>query len=212
MHFTDRYAAGRILAPLLSKHQGQKNLIVLGLPRGGIPVAYEVALALKAPLDVLVVRKIGLPQFPEFAIGAIASGGVEILSKEIPHRKKILPKTVREVLERERETLSRQEQRFGGRRPLPCLKKQTVILVDDGLATGYTMEAAVAAVRKHEAGTVVVAVPVGSFDACQKLKSLADEVVCGYVPGNFEAVGNWYDDFRQTTDDEVELLLRKKNS
>jgi putative phosphoribosyl transferase len=203
--YKDRSHAGRVLAAQLSNYRGAPDLLVLGLPRGGVPVAHEVALALAAPLDVFIVRKLGYPGHPEFAMGAIASGGVRVM--------KVLPgmrpsdQAISEVVADEMEELRRREVLYRGRRPPPAIRGRTVIVVDDGLATGATMEAAVQALRRHEPRQVCVAVPVGASDSCETLAALADQVVCPAQPEPFRAVSLWYRDFPQTSDDEVRRLL-----
>jgi putative phosphoribosyl transferase len=184
-------------------------VVVLGLPRGGVPVAYEVALELRAPLDVFLVRKLGVPGHPELAMGAIASGGVRVLNDEVLHWYGIPEPVIDEVAREEQRELERREQTYrDGRTPLP-LRDRIVLLIDDGLATGSTMRAAVQAVRTHSPTRVVVAVPVGAAEACHELAEVADEIVCARTPPNFKAVGQWYLDFSQTTDEEVRDLLRE---
>ena len=203
--YKDRTHAGRALASHLSGYRGAPGLLVLGLPRGGVPIAHEVALALGAPLDVFIVRKLGYPGHPEFAMGAIASGGVRVM--------KVLPgmrpsdQAIEEVVADEMEELRRREVLYRGTRPAPAIRGRTVIVVDDGLATGATMEAAVQALRRHEPRHVCVAVPVGARDSCESLAMLADRVVCPAQPEPFRAVSLWYRDFPQTSDDEVRRLL-----
>ena len=206
MIYRDRKHAGEMLASALSGHGG-KDTIVLGLPRGGVPVACEVARALKAPLDVFVVRKLGLPWQPELAMGAIATGGVLVRNDDVL-RTLLDPETVLENVRRaEQKVLEERERRYRGGRPAPELAGRKVIVVDDGLATGASMKAAVQALRKVGAGKVVVAVPVGPPDTCEELRQLADDVVCLQAPRMFSAVGQWYDDFGQTTDEEVTRIL-----
>ena len=208
MRYRDRREAGRILGERLAALAGQPDLLVLGLPRGGVPVAWEVARRLGAPLDVFVVRKLGFPGHEELAMGAIASGGVRVLNPEVVaygvSREAIERATAREQVE-----LERRERLFrGDRRPLPVAGR-TVVLVDDGLATGSTMRAAVRALRQQEARRIVVAVPVSARSTCAEMEEEADEVVCAATPQPFHAVGLWYDDFSQTTDDEVRELLEQ---
>ena len=207
MRFHNRTDAGRELAARLTVFAGRSDVIVLGLPRGGIPVAREVATRLKAPLDVWIVRKLGVPGHPEVAMGAIASGGIEVLSTDLIRDLGVPPALVEQVAVKERLELERRDALYrGGRRP-PVVRDRTVILVDDGLATGSTMQAAVAALRQHAPARIVVAVPVGSQQACEQLRRLVDEVVCVSTPDPFDAVGLWYDEFSQTTDEEVTRLL-----
>jgi erythromycin esterase-like protein/predicted phosphoribosyltransferase len=207
MRFHDRTDAGRQLAGRLTAFAGRSDVIVLGLPRGGVPVAHEVAVRLKAPLDVCLVRKLGVPGHPEFAMGAIASGGIEILSTDVIRDLGIPPALVQQVAVRERLELERRDVLYrAGRRPA-AVRDRTVILVDDGLATGSTMQAAVLALRQQAPARIVVAVPVGSRQACEQLRRLVDEVVCASTPEPFDAVGLWYEEFSQTSDEEVTRLL-----
>jgi predicted phosphoribosyltransferase len=206
--FADRHEAGKELAARLLTYQGQHDVTVLALPRGGVPVAFEIAEALGAPLDVFVVRKIGMPGHAEFAIGAIASGGVRVLSEDVVRAYGVPHAAIEAVVTRERAELERREREYRGDRPPLALRDRTVILVDDGLATGSTMRAAVQAVRAMGPRRIVVAVPVGAPDTCAELTHTADEVVCARTPEPFSAVGLWYVDFSQTTDAEVHALLR----
>ena len=207
--FPNRTEAGRLLAEKLVKYAGRNDVIVLGLPRGGVPVAFEVAQRLGAPLDVFIVRKLGVPGFEELAAGAIASGGVRVLNEDvtraIPHADEMIEAvTVRETAE-----LERREQIYREGRPSPELRDRVVILVDDGLATGATMRAAVKALRQQGAAKIVVAVPVGPPDTCRELAEEADETICLNAPVFFQAVGQYYEDFSQTSDDEVRELLAR---
>lgn len=205
--FADRMEAGRELAKLLTTYAGQRDVIVLALPRGGVPVAFEVARALGAPLDVFLVRKLGAPGQEELAMGAIASGDVVVMNDDVVNGLKISDEVVQREVTSERHELARREAIYrGGRRPLDVCGK-TVILVDDGLATGSTMRAAVAAVRRQEPARIVVAVPIGARSTCDEVKKVADECICAITPDHFRAVGLWYDDFEQTDDDEVCSLL-----
>lgn len=181
---------------------------VLGLARGGVPVAAEVALALRVPLDVFIIRKLGMPGQRELAMGAIASGGVRVLNREVVARLVEAERIVEEVAAAERQELERREAEYRGSRPAPDLRGKVVVLVDDGLATGATMRAAVQALRQKEAARIIVAVPVGSPSACAKVAAEADAVLCLTSPEDFEAVGQFYDNFAQTTDEEVRELLR----
>lgn len=205
--YADRRAAGRALASALATYRDTPGLVVLALPRGGVPVAYEVAQALQAPLDVLVVRKLGLPFQPEVAMGAIASGGAVVFNREVLDIAGVMQAEIDTVLQREHAELQRREQAYRGSRPPLQLEGRTVLLVDDGLATGATMEAAVQALRSLQPARLVVAVPVAAADAAARLQALADEVVCPLLPEHFRAVGLWYRDFSQTSDDEVLALL-----
>jgi erythromycin esterase-like protein/predicted phosphoribosyltransferase len=207
--FRDRSHAGRLLAEQLRTYAGREDVVVLGLPRGGVPVAFEIARALEAPLDVFVVRKLGVPGHEELALGAIATGGTRVLNRPVIESLAIPPEWIEAVDAREMRELERREQVYRGARPPPDLFGRTVILVDDGLATGSTMWAAVRAARNAGAARVVVAVPVADPDVCAALREEADEVVCLRTPRPLHAVGVWYDDFSQTTDDEVRELLER---
>lgn len=206
--FRDRRDAGRVLARLLDHFRGQPEVIVLGLPRGGVPVAYEVATALGVPLDVFVVRKLGVPGHDELAMGAIAGGGVLVVNDDVVRGLGIRPEAIREVADREGRELVRREQAYREGRPAPTLADRTVVLVDDGLATGASMRAAVSALREHDPARIVVAVPVSPKSTCGEIEALVDEVVCAITPARFGAVGKAYRSFAQTSDDEVRDLLR----
>lgn len=203
--FRDRHHAGRVLAQRLEHYRGHPDLLVLALPRGGVAVGFEVAHALRAPLDVFVVRKLGFPGHEEFAMGAIASGGVRVMN-DMPGMS-VPPEQLAAVVTREQDELVRRERLYRGNRPAVSLRGRTVIVVDDGLATGSTMRAAVTAIRQQHPARLVVAVPVGAEDTCLQLGREADEVVCAEMPYPFRAVGLWYRDFPQATDDEVHELL-----
>ena len=207
--FHDRRDAGRLLAAELGDYRDRDDLLVLGLPRGGVPVAYEVARALQAPLDVFVVRKLGAPGHEELAMGAIASGGARVLNRRVVEAYRLSEQDVQRVADREGVELARREQAYRGERPPLPIEGRTVILVDDGLATGATMRAAVVALREHGAERVVAAVPVSSADTCAQLADLVDEIVCARTPEPFVAVGVWYEDFSATSDDEVRQLLKE---
>ena len=201
-----------MLAAQLGHLAGVAGLIVLALPRGGVPVASEVARALGAPLDVLLVRKLGVPQQPELAMGAIAAGGVRVLHQAVVDALGITPDVIDAVAAREGAELARREQAYRSGRPPLEIAGRTVVVVDDGLATGSTMRAAVAALRALQATRIVVAVPVGARETCRELAGEADEVVCVEAPALFQAVGQWYDDFSPTTDDEIRALLSPKEN
>ena len=205
--FRDRVDAGQVLALELRAYGGRSDVVVLGLPRGGVPVAGEVAAALGATLDVFVVRKLGVPGHPELAMGAIAPGGVRVLNPTVVDSLAIPASVVDEVATEEAVELERRQRLYRGDRPFPKLVDQVVIVVDDGLATGATMRAAVAALRVHRPRRLVVAVPVGARSTCRDLGEEADEVVCARTPALFQAVGQWYRDFSPTTDDEIRRLL-----
>ena len=207
--FRDRRHAGRVLAQVLAGYANRSDVIVLALPRGGVPVAYEVAKALHAPLDVFVVRKLGVPGHEEYAMGAIASGGVRVLNDEVVRRLGIPAAAVDAVARYEQGEVERRERLYRAGRPPPDVRGRTVILVDDGLATGSTMLAAVRAVRAQQPARIVVAVPTAAAETCAQLRSEADEVVCATTPEPFRAVGMWYDDFSQTSDEEVRELLAR---
>jgi len=207
--FQDRRDAGRLLAADLADYATRPDVRVLALPRGGVPVAFEVARELDAPLDVFVVRKLGVPWHEEYAMGAIASGGVVLLNEEVVRAAGVSDADVARVLQAEREELERRERRYRGNRPPPDVAGNTVILVDDGLATGSTMLAAVAALRQEHPARIVVAVPVAAPETCDALRKVADEVVCSTTPEPFLAVGLWYADFSQTSDEEVHELLEQ---
>ena len=205
--FSDRREAGRVLAEELAEYRGKDGLLVLGLARGGVPVGWEVAAALHAPLDVFLVRKLGVPQWSELAMGALASGGGVVMNDNVLCSLRISDEQVREVIDRETAELTRREQAYRGGRPVTDPRGKTVILVDDGIATGASMLAAVRALRAAGPEAVIVAVPVGPPSACQQLAQEADAVVCATMPPDFEAVGQVFGDFHQVTDDEVRELL-----
>src|ERR1700730_962947 len=205
--FRDRREAGRLLAAKLAAYANRPDVIVLALPRGGVPVAYEVARALGAPLDVFVVRKLGVPGYEELAMGAVATGGARVLNEKIVRDLRIADYVIDRVEAEEREELARRERAYRGGRPPLDVHGRTVILVDDGLATGATMRAAVKALRQREPARIIVAVPTASPETCEELRAEVDEVVCAITPEPFHAVGYWYEDFTQTTDQEVRELL-----
>ena len=207
MYFRDRREAGRQLAQHLAAYANRPDVLVLALPRGGVPVAYEVARALHAPLDVFLVRKLGLPGHEEYAMGAVASGGVRVLNPEVVAQLHLPDEVIDIVTRRELQEIERRERAYRGDRPFPDVRGKTVILVDDGLATGSTMRAAAEALRQQGPARLVVAVPAGSPETCDEFRDEVDEVVCAITPEPFYAVGLWYDDFSQTTDDEVRDLL-----
>jgi putative phosphoribosyl transferase len=207
--FRDRIEAGRLLARRLMAYAGRADVVVLGLPRGGVPVAFEVARALEAPLDVCVVRKLGVPGRDELAMGAIASGGAWVLNEDVIEALSIPGRMIKEVAERESRELKRRERTYRGDRPVIDVHGQTVILVDDGIATGSTMRAAAAALRRLGPARLVVAVPTAAPSARAQIAHEVDEVVCLSEPDPFYAVGVWYDNFSQTTDDQVRDLLEQ---
>jgi predicted phosphoribosyltransferase len=205
--FRDRRAAGRRLAAALGRYAGRPDVVVLALPRGGVPVAHEVARALGAPLDVFVVRKLGVPGQEELAMGALATPGVRVLNEPVVRGLGIPLHVIDAVARQEEAELARRERLYRGDRPPLDVRGHTVILVDDGLATGATMHAAVRALRQRQPARIVVAVPTAAAEACEALETEADDVVCAVTPEPFYSVGLWYDDFEQTTDDEVRALL-----
>lgn len=207
--YEDRREAGAELATRLGHFRGRNDVVVLALPRGGVPVGAEVARALDAPLDIFLVRKLGLPGHPELAMGAIASGGVRVLNHDVVSWYRI-PETVIDQAAREEQIeLERRERAYRDGRTPAELQDRVVLLIDDGLATGSTMKAAVQAVRARRPARIVVAVPVGSPDTCREFAGIADEIICVRTPEHFSAVGQWYLDFSQTTDDEVRTLLQR---
>ncbi len=207
--FANRTEAGRFLAEKLGKYDGRNDVIVLGLPRGGVPVAFEVAKRLHAPLDVFIVRKLGVPGFEELAAGAIASGGVRVLNEDVMRAIPHAHETIEVVIAREKTELQRREELYRQGHDAPEVRDRTIILVDDGLATGATMRAAVTALRQSGAARIVVAVPVGPWDTCAEIKAMADETICLNAPKFFQAVGQHYEDFSQTSDAEVRELLAR---
>jgi putative phosphoribosyl transferase len=209
--FRERRHAGEILARGLLSYVGRRDVLVLGLPRGGVPVAYEVARALNAPLDVFIVRKLGAPGQPELAIGAIASGGVRVLNTEIVRMLGISNYEIEQLTAQEREELDRRERMYRGELSAMDVADKIIIVVDDGLATGSTMRAAAAALRSAKPAKIVVAVPVAARVTCDVVQADVDEVVCAATPEPFFAVGQWYEQFTQTTDDEVRELLTAAN-
>jgi predicted phosphoribosyltransferase len=207
--FEDRAHAGRALAETLLGYRAEPKAIVLGLPRGGVPVAFEVAERLLLPLDVFIVRKLGYPGHEEYAMGAIASGGVRVLNPDLADQVEAAPDMLAEATERELAELTRRERLYRGARPPLKLRGKTTLLIDDGLATGSSMRAAIAAVRLHAPARIVVGVPVASPETRQLLSHEVDEMVCAITPEHFSSVGHWYRDFDQTSDREVELLLAR---
>ncbi|HEY7504990.1 MAG TPA: phosphoribosyltransferase [Gemmatimonadales bacterium] len=207
--FPDRYEAGRRLAEKLGDFAGRDDVLVVALPRGGVPVGYEVARALGAPLDLMQVRKLGVPGHEELAMGAIASGGVRILSESVVEALRIPERVIATVAAAEAQELERRERIYREGRLFPDVRGRTVILVDDGLATGSTMRAAAAALRSLGAARLIAAVPVAPRESCDAMREVVDDMVCARVPEHFIAVGEWYEDFSQTSDEEVAELLRR---
>lgn len=209
MIYSDRREAGRVLASKLTKYNDHPDVIVLALPRGGVPVAYEVARALNAPLDIFLVRKLGVPGHEELAMGAIATGGVRVINDEVFEYLRIPDSVIDAITAEELTELRRRERAYRGDRPEPDVKGKTVILVDDGLATGSTIRAAAQALRLQGPDKIVVAVPVSAPQTCDEYRMGVDEIVCAVTPEPFLGVGRWYDDFSQTTDEEVHELLER---
>jgi putative phosphoribosyl transferase len=209
--YADRRDGGRKLAQQFAAYADQSDVVVLGLPRGGVPVAFEVATALDAPLDVFLVRKLGVPGHRELAMGAIASGGVCVLNDDVVRSLGISEPTIERITDQEQQELKRRESAYRGDAPPPDVQGRTAILVDDGLATGAGMKAAVDALKARKPSRIVVAVPVAPPETCAEFKTEADEVVCAATPRLFMGVGAWYRDFSQTTDSEVKTLLQKAN-
>jgi putative phosphoribosyl transferase len=210
--FRDRHEAGRRLARDLAEYAGRDDVVVLGLPRGGVPVAFEIAGALGAPLDVFVVRKLGVPMQEELAFGAIASSGARVLNQDVVRALRISPDDIERISRAEAAEVARRERQYRGDRPFPDLEGRTVILVDDGLATGSSMRVAVMALRQAQPKAIVVAVPVAAPETCEAFRDITDDVICALTPEPFFAVGLWYDDFEQTSDDEVRDLLARAGS
>jgi predicted phosphoribosyltransferase len=207
LRFRDRRHAGRVLADRLETYARRTDVLVLGLPRGGVPVAFEVALALRAPLDVFLVRKLGVPGYEELAMGAIAAGGARFINWHTVESVGVTQAALERVTRKEAAELERRERLYRASGPRPTVSGRVVILVDDGLATGSTMRVAVTAVREQNPARVVVGVPVGALETCRELATVADDVVCAATPERLHSVGGWYDDFSQTTDAEVRELL-----
>lgn len=210
--YRDRFEAGRLLATKLTAYAHRQDVLVLALPRGGVPVAYEVAKALKAPLDVFVVRKLGVPGHEELAMGAIATGGIRVLNEEVVHMLRIPHSVINAVAAQEQQELERREHLYRDDRPPPDVSGRTVILVDDGLATGSTMRAAIEALRRQHPAHIVVAVPVAAPSTCDEFRAEVDDIICAKTPEPFYGVGYWYEDFSQTTDKEVHDLLAQAES
>jgi putative phosphoribosyl transferase len=205
--YRDRSAAGRTLARALEEYAGGEDLLVLGLPRGGVPVAYEVARALRAPLDLFLVRKLALPGDEDVAMGAIASGGVRFVDQGVTDKLGIADDVIARVAAEEQEEIERRNRVYRGERPEPAMEGRTVLLVDDGLTTGASMRAAAIAIGAQGPDRLVLAVPVGPAETVDSLQELADRVVCPLVPGHFESIGEWYDEFESVTDDEVRQIM-----
>lgn len=210
--FFNRREAGVVLAQYLKEFANKPNVIILALPRGGVPVAYEIATALSVPLDVFIVRKLGMPGHEELAIGAMASGGTIFFNDSMMSQLNLDRFSIQHVIKNEQEELLRREHLYRGGRPFPNLEEKTIILVDDGIATGATMKAAIQALRQHKPTSIVIAVPVAAYSACEEMAPLVEEIVCPLKPIDFYAVGLWYENFPQTSDNEVIELLKKSHS
>ncbi|MDF2388548.1 phosphoribosyltransferase [Nostoc ellipsosporum NOK] len=210
--FRNRTEAGQMLAKHLTAYANRTDVLVLGLPRGGVPVAFEVAKALNVPLDICLVRKLGVPAHEELAMGALASGGVWVLNSEVVDSLGIDRRLIEEVAAKELRELQRRDRAYGGDRPHPEVKNRTVILIDDGIATSATMRAAIAVLRSQQAQKIVVAVPVAPATTCEQLRAEVDEVICLTTPEPMYAIGLWYEDFSQTSDKEVRDLLAKRSA
>ncbi len=208
--FRDRTHAGKVLADQLTTYTNQLNTLILGLPRGGVPVAYEVAKALNLPLDICLVRKLGVPGHQELAMGAIASDGVRVLNHSVIDFRAISDHALEHVAARELRELQRRERAYRGSRPRPQIRGRNVIVIDDGLATGATMKAALGVLRSHQPRQIVVAVPVAPRPTCQKLTADGYQVICSVTPEPFYAIGGWYENFTQTTDEQVRTLLAQQ--
>jgi putative phosphoribosyl transferase len=207
--YTDRKEAGQVLAEFLRSYANKKDVIILALPRGGVPVAYEVSQTLNAPLDVFIVRKLGVPGHPELAMGAIASGDITVFNEDILQQLHVSEKEIAAVIEREQRELIRREKAYRGNKPSPSLENKVVILIDDGIATGATMRAAIKALNQLAVKKLVVAVPVADISICEMIEILVDQFICPLQPEGLHAVGAWYDDFSQTEDEEVHALLHE---
>lgn len=208
--FTNREDAGKALASQLKNYANDTQTIILALPRGGVPVAYEIAQSLSLPFDILIVRKLGVPGHEELAFGAIASGGAAVFNEDIVQSLELSQQVIKEVTQKEEKELRRREQTYRGQRLFPSLKNKNVILVDDGIATGATMRAAITSLRPQKPKRIIVAVPVAARSTCEEMIKLVDQFVCPLQPLNFYAVGLWYEDFSQTTDAEVAKLFKMK--
>lgn len=207
--YQDRYAAGKILAEQLKPYAKNPNVIVLALPRGGVPIAYEIANTLSLPLDIFIVRKLGVPGHEELAMGAIAAGGTAVFNDDVIHDLHISKQAIEQVAEEELQELKRREKKYRDNRPFPNITGKTVILVDDGIATGATMRAAIQALRQLNPASIIMAIPVAEITTYEKMATLVDKIICPLKPKFFNAVGSWYETFNQTSDEEVLELMNK---
>lgn len=212
MNYVNRQQAGQVLADLLHDYAVKENSLILALPRGGVPVAYEIATKLCLPMDIFIVRKLGVPGHEEYAMGAIASGGVVVFNEDVVQGLHINSTAIEEVLQKEERELERREQVYRANKSPLQLTGKTVILVDDGIATGYTMRAAIAALKQKNPAELIVAVPVAARSTCAEMANLVNKIICPLQPANFYAVGLWYDDFSQTSDEEVMHLMTTLSS
>lgn len=210
--YKDRQQAGIVLAKYLKEYANQSNVLVLALPRGGVPVAYEIATALSLPLDVFIVRKLGVPGHKELAMGAIASGDIAVFNEPLMHQLNLDPSSIDAVFQSEQKELARRLRMYQGNRPFRELSGKTIILVDDGIATGATMQAAIKALCAHKPASILIAVPVAAKETCEEMANLVDNMICPMQPIDFRAVGLWYENFPQTTDSEVMELLEDAHS
>jgi putative phosphoribosyl transferase len=210
--FKDRIHAGKILAEMLSQYANSPNTLILALPRGGVPIAFEVAKSLRLPLDVWLVRKLGHPQNKELAIGAISLGYVKVFNEALLKHFELSPLEIAQIVAEEEIELERRNRRYRDSKPIPRLSNKTLVLIDDGFATGATMRAAITALRKFNPAKIIAAAPVGSIEACQELEVVADELICLYTPEPFGGVGMWYESFDQVSDHEVNDYLKKAQS
>jgi putative phosphoribosyl transferase len=206
--FRNRTEAGKLLASKLTQYANHPDVLVLGLPRGGVPIAFEVAKALNAPLDIWLVRKLGVPGQKELAMGAIAAGGIQVLNEDLLDWLRIPGQTITRVAEQEFQELQRRDRLYRGDHPLPNIRDRIVILIDDGLATGSTMRAVIVALKHQQPQRIIIAVPVAPLDTCDRLRSEVDAMVCLMTPKHFAGIGQWYEDFTQTTDEQVCELLK----
>lgn len=210
--FRNRTEAGQLLAKKLTPYANRTDVLVLGLPRGGVPIAYEIAKSLNVPLDICLVRKLGAPGNRELAMGAIATGGIMVLNDDVVESLSVSQETIAKVVALEEKELERRDRAYRGARPFPDVQGRAILLVDDGIATGATLRAAIATLRQQQPASIIVAIPVAPLSTYNELKAEVDEVVCLATPEHFYSISIWYDEFRQTTDEEVRELLEKQSS